>query len=134
MQVAVTAEKHDLIEQETKQLGKCKLWKDKRMKRITASHVGGIAKMRATTKRSKKEKELLSTFKCNRATMHGMLMEDTAQQIYTEKQQECHPGLNTESSGLVITLDNPWLAASPDGKVNDLRASLPVGLVETHTL
>ena len=49
LQVTVTGEKHDIIEQETKQQGKCKRWKDERMKRITASHIGGIAKMRATT-------------------------------------------------------------------------------------
>ena len=29
-------------------------------------------------------------------------VEDTAQQKYTEKQQESHPGIKTESSGLIV--------------------------------
>ncbi len=131
LQVVVTAEKWDIIELETRQQSRCKVWREERMKRITASHVGGIVKMRAATKRSKKVKEMLyTTFKGNKATMYGMLMEDVAQQKYVEKQQQNHPGLKTEPSGLVVSLENPWLAASPDGRVTDPSAAQPIGLVE----
>ena len=64
-------------------------------------------------------------------TMYGTLMEDTARQEYISHQQRSgHPGLITEDSGLVISMDNPWMAASPDGRVQDPTATNPEGLVE----
>ena len=48
--------------------------------RITASNTGAIAKMRATTKRSKKVQELLySGFKGNKATTYGSEKEEIQQ-------------------------------------------------------
>ena len=49
------------------------------MKRMTASQVGGILKMKKTTRRSKKVEEILySKFKGNCATMYGTNMEETS--------------------------------------------------------
>lgn len=130
----VAASKEDIanIEECTREQGGCDVWKKERIKRITASNVGSISKMKKTTKRCKKVKELLySTFRGNKATMYGTLMEDKARQEYIEKQQENgHPGLTTEQSGLVISTHNPWLAASPDGRVQDPNATPSQGLVE----
>ena len=68
-QVAVTTEEIKRIEQCTREQSGRELWKEERIKRITASNVGAISKMRKTTKRSGKEKELLySTFTGSRAT------------------------------------------------------------------
>ena len=77
--------------------------------------------MRKTTRRSKKVEELLySRFKGNRATLYGPSKEDiTRQQYITYQQQNGHFGLETQQSGLVISCDNHWLAASPDDRVND---------------
>ncbi len=47
--------------------------------------------------------------------MYGTLMEEKGREEYTAHQQNSHPGLTTEMSGLVTSIDNPWLAASPDG-------------------
>ena len=120
------------IEECTREQGNCDLWKEERMKRVTASHVGGILKMRKATKRSGKVKEILySTFTGSKATRYGTLMEDVARQEYVNKQHENgHPGLKTRESGLVISMDNPWLAASPDGKVEDPNSPNPQGLME----
>ena len=41
-----------------------------------------------------------------------------------------HSELTTSNVGLVISLENPWLAASPDDRVNDPQTSPPQGLVE----
>ena len=85
--------------------------------------------MKKSIKRSNKVKELLySTFRGNRATMYRILREDAAKEKYVAEQQANHPGLNTKPSGLVVSLENPWLAASPDGTVLDPNTGM--GLVE----
>ena len=46
-------------------------------------------------------------------------------QLYgTYLRQNGHPDLKVENCGLFISLDNPWLAGTPDG------TSQPLGLVE----
>jgi len=95
--------------------------------------LGGIAKMQSTTKRAKKVENLLYTkFRGNEATQYGTVIEETAKCEYqTCQQQHGHPGLTVDSIGLSISLDDPWLAASPDGLVNDPSdTSHPLGLVE----
>ena len=59
-------------------------------------------------------------------------MEDTAKREYqTYQQQHGHPDLTVDNSGLFISLDDPWLAATPDGLVNDPSDTThPMGLVE----
>lgn len=48
--------------------------------------------------------------------MYDTLMEHKAKEEYfVYQQQNDHPGLNLEKSGLVISIDNPWLSASPNG-------------------
>ena len=55
-------------------------------------------------------------------------------QEYEKKQLESGRfGLIIKRSGLVISEDNPWLAASPGGIVTDPTAPQPVGLVEIKT-
>ena len=102
-------------------------------KRITASSVGSIAKMRKTTKRSNKVQTLLySNFKGNKATRYGTAKEEEARQEYiTYKRRNGHPDLNVETCGLFVSLTTPWLAASPDGTVYDPEdTSQVLGLVE----
>ena len=101
-QVAITIEEREGIERKTRQQSGCTLRKEKR---ITASHVGGISKMKKSTKRSNKVEELLySTFRGFKATMYGILREDAAKEKYVAEQQANHPGLNTKPSGLVVSL------------------------------
>ena len=70
--VAVTIEQADNIERETREQSRSDVWIGERMKCITASHVGGILKMRKTTKRSTKVNEIVySKFKGNQATLYG---------------------------------------------------------------
>ena len=66
--VAVTAEEANEIEQETKGQHASDSWEREWRIRITASKVGTLAKMRKTTKQSKKVEEILhSKFKINQA-------------------------------------------------------------------
>ena len=74
--VVITSEEAKKIEQQTRDQADSDEWKSERRKRITASKVGGICKMREKTKRSNKVRELLySTFKGNEATRYGSDME-----------------------------------------------------------
>ena len=88
-QVELTQEKADIIEQETREQSASDLWIKERSKRITASRIGSIAKMRKTTRRSEKVEELLySRFKGNRATLYGPSKKDTTKQQYITYQQQ----------------------------------------------
>ena len=47
-------------------------------------------------------------------------MENVSRERYIAYQrQNGHPNLTTHSTGLVISFQNPWLAASPDDRVQD---------------
>ena len=107
------------------------VWLAERRKRITASNVGSIAKRRPTTKVNSMVKKLLYTnFEGNTATKWGILQEETTNSKYLEAMRKSSPDITTNQSGLVISLANPWLAASPDGLVYDPKENPPQGIVE----
>lgn len=132
--VVVTPEEVKAIERQTLDQADNEQWFNERRKRITASMSGGIAKMRATSKRSKKVQQLLyNIFRGNTATRYGSEKEDeTRQQYITYMKQNGHPNLTVEACGLFVSLENPWLAGTPDGLVHDPSddSSQPLGLVE----
>ena len=98
---------------------------------MIASTVGSLLKMRSTTKASKKVEAILySTFKGSQATRYGTLMENTARREYKTYHEERGHSLTTIRTGLVISVDHPWLAASPDDRVFDPTASPQMGLAE----
>ena len=74
--VVVTKEEAAEIEVDTREQANSDLRKSERRKRLTASRVGGILKMRKTT--SKVKELLYTTFRGNQATKYGMEMEDIA--------------------------------------------------------
>lgn len=131
-QVVVTEEQIKEIEIVTRDQTRSKHWKEERKKRLTASRVGAVAKMKKKTKRANKVKDLLhSTFRGNEATRYGMLMEDTARTEYISYQrQNWHPEVSTANCGLFVSYENPWLAATPDGIVTDPSEPSPSGLLE----
>lgn len=107
------------------------IWLAERRKRITGSNVGGIAKRRSATKVANKVKELLyTTFRGNAATRWGTLQEPVSQSRYLRQLSSMSPGISVQNSGLVISSDYPWLAASPDGLVEDPQHSPSKGIVE----
>ena len=74
---------------------------------------------------------LYSRFKGSEATRYGSLREEAARQQYVScQQQNGHCNLKMVTTGLVISLDNPWLAASTNDKVHDPSATPPYGLAE----
>ena len=132
--VRVTPEQAKAIEKQTVNQAASDQWITERRKRITASVVGGIAKMRVTSSRSKRVQQLLyNNFKGNTATRYGIQREDVAcQQYITYMRHNGHSSLEVQKCGLFVSLENPWLAGTPDGLVNDPHDELsqPLGLVE----
>ena len=112
--------------------GECEAsWLEEQRNRITSSNVGQIAKRRSSTKVATKVKQLLySTFHGNRATEWSLLQEDVSRAEYLKVKQAVSPHFTFEYSGLVVSVSNPWLAASPDGLVFDQLEDLLQGLVE----
>ena len=130
--VIVTPEKAAEIEHSTREQADSPEWMGERRKRLTASVVGGIAKMRATTQKSKKVENILyTTFRGSAATRYGATMEDRVRQEYqTYQRQNGHPNLRVDNCGLFVSLHDPWLAATPDGVVDDPSHPRRSGLVE----
>ena len=59
-----------------------------------------------------------------------ILQEDVGRSEYLKLKQIDSLGYSVTKSGLVISLEHPWLAASPDGLVYDPSFDPPQGLVE----
>ena len=106
-------------------------WLAERRCRITASNTGSIAKRRTTTKVASAVKQLLYTkFTGNNATRWGNLQEESTKEEYLKCKELDSPEISTTHTGLVISIEHPWLAASPDGLVHDPTEDAPHGLVE----
>lgn len=71
---------------------------------------------------------LYSTFKGNTATRYGLEKDLTREQYKTHQRVCGHPDLTAKDCGLFISQNNPWLAATLDGVVNDpSEESQPLG-------
>ena len=130
--VAVSQVQIKEIEEQTRDQADSDYWRLERRKRITASQVGGIAKMRETTKKANKVHSLLySKFRGNKATRYGSTNEDiTRKQYIAYQRRNYHPELNVDDCGLFVSQDNNWLAATPDGLVTDPSNEDNFGLLE----
>ncbi|CAI6354556.1 unnamed protein product [Macrosiphum euphorbiae] len=104
-----------LIEESTKLQSECELWHKERRIRLTASNFGTICKLRPATSRANTIKSMLyKTFCGNEHTRYGIECEPFAK---TEFQKLT--GLKIQESGLFIYEQLPFLAASPDGLLDD---------------
>ena len=133
--VKVSDQRAKDIEMMTRQQGtdetSANIWLAERRKRITSSNVGLVAKRKTSTKVGNKVKQLLyTTFKGSAATRWGTHQEAESCSRYIQQKQLVSPDISVSSSGLVICSSYPWLAASPDGLVQDPNHSPQKGIVE----
>ena len=105
-----------------------KTWHEERRKSITASNVGQIAKCKPTTKVASKVKQLLYLkFHDNRTIDWGLHQEYVSWTEYLNVKQAISLEFSIVNSGLVVSVANLWLAASPDGLVYDSQKEPPKG-------
>ncbi|CAI6360020.1 unnamed protein product [Macrosiphum euphorbiae] len=101
------------LEDRTKRQHQCDEWHLERKKRLTASYFGKLCKLRESTSRVNIVNEMLfGTFKGNAATRYGIEHEMIAiEQLENKINKKIVP------SGLIVDLNQPFLAASPDGLI-----------------
>lgn len=98
------------MENETRDQGISQLWHSERRKRITASNVGKICKMRSSTSCKKIVHGLLyGNINCKlKAVEYGRVMEPVAKEKYSLVFRS-----NIKPVGLCVDSNIPYLAASP---------------------
>ena len=107
------------------------LWKTHRRMHITSSNMGKIAKRRASTLVGRLVHQLLySTFQGNKATAWGLSQEEASSQHYLNWLQQQSPAANVTINCGLVSQTYPWLAATPDGWVEDPQATPAQGIVE----
>eukprot|EP00102_Acyrthosiphon_pisum_P023108 XP_016660318.1 PREDICTED: uncharacterized protein LOC100573605 isoform X2 [Acyrthosiphon pisum] len=104
------------LEKDTREQAKSPLWFSERKKRITSSKVGKICKMRPHTSCKKTVHELLYgelNYKI-KSIEYGRMMETVAKQKFEEIFK-----IIIEPVGLCVDENDPYIAASPDGLIED---------------
>jgi putative phage-type endonuclease len=115
-----------------------KEWFEKRKGLITGSSVGAILGLNPWRTPADVMRSMVreyhgaeSEFKGNIATEYGTLNE-----IHAQADFELEYGVDVVETGFVISDDNPWLGASPDGLINDdfvLEIKCPFGLRDNQS-
>ena len=104
------------VEEDTRNQCESDRWKEERRKRLTASRFGEICKIRDTTSfaPTRSAASHIPQAVCStEAIEYGKASERLAEEF---KKQT---GLSVRPSGLVVSSDFPYLAASPDGIASD---------------
>ena len=120
------------IEQETRDQSRSSLWFSQRKYRITASFFGEIFKRLPSTPPHHLVLRIIDPkpFNCA-ATEWGKTHEACALEAYrNHHRSRGNTDLVTSSAGFVISEENPFLGASPDGYVYDPSTLQSFGLVE----
>lgn len=107
---------HARNELQTRTVGQSRsqLWRQERLKRLTASSFGHVCKMRATTSCKNMVKKLLYSDQRTAAMLYGVEKEPFAVQQF-----ESEFNVTVKSCGLFVDKDHCYLGASPDGLVGD---------------
>jgi len=88
--------------------GESVVWYEERRKRLTASNAGKIAK--------REELQLRWVQLCQQLlyTSWGNFQEEDSNREYFRIKKQSSPNITSSKSGLVVSVANPWLGASPD--------------------
>ena len=102
--------------------------------RITSSNAGKVVKRHESTPVSRLVHQLLCTsFRGNSSTAWGLSQEEASSHQYLKwlwEERQSHTATVTINCGLIVSPTYPWLAATPDGWVEDPTATPTRGIVE----
>ncbi|KAF4513941.1 UNVERIFIED_CONTAM: hypothetical protein B566_EDAN017960 [Ephemera danica] len=126
LQSEVTKEMRDQIERDTDGQHECKKWEALRLNRMTASKFGEYCKHRPTTSCHNKVRAFIlrNSLQGVSAIDYGRVNEHKA----IESFMQIFPDKIVRKCGIFISLEHPFLGASPDGLIDD------DGLVEVKCL
>ena len=119
IELSCSAEEVDYLERITKAQASSLTWKQQRIGRITAS----VAHSVLHTRMDNPSKSLIRSICTHPAELHtaaiewGKTHEEDGLKEYQQTLKENHQSLQVQKTGLRISLQNPFLGASPDGKV-----------------
>jgi len=127
--LVVDEAKLNKIEKETREQSSSNEWKTERRFRLTASNFQTIGRRKRNfdtlTNNLLNPKEVN-----NRYTLHGNKYEQIALQQYEKYMFATRNRVKVFKSGLVVSMELPFIGASPDGKVVDVGCVEQFGLVE----
>ncbi|XP_078655620.1 uncharacterized protein LOC144902215 [Branchiostoma floridae x Branchiostoma belcheri] len=122
--LSVTGEEQAMYEEKTRQQASSSLWGNLRKERLTASKFGELCKRRRTTPCARIVTDMLYKGPITSAALRwGKVHEDDAIKAYVEQ-----TGHKVSPCGLIISTEHGFLAATPDGKVEQSNGE--IGLLE----
>ena len=125
--LSVDEQKINDIETKTRGKSNCEEWKQERKLRFTTSNFGLISARKRHHDNFVNSLLHPKPFSL-RDTNHGIKHEPVAMEQYQKYMHSIHRPVKVLKSGLVVSLDAPYLGASPDGKVIHIGCSIPFGL------
>lgn len=133
--VAVTAEEAADIEERTRGQSATSMWFTERRKRITATLIKSIVCRRKPDFSPLVVRKLAGgRFRGSRATRYGLEMENVAlQAVKSAMETTSGKAVEVRSSGLVVNVERPWLAATPDGVLTTADSTLLVEIKCPYT-
>ena len=132
-QINITNAEIEKTEENTKDQSQSEIWKVERKKRLTASNFGSVFKRNPKIKVSPLVKSILySSFKGTKLTQNGLNKENVTVTEYIEQKKLKNENVKFEKMGLVISKEQPLLAASPDGRITDGKGNS--GLIEIKNI
>ena len=133
VKLTITEEEARKIEAETKSQRKSPKWFKARQFRITASLFGIVKRLKIESSPKNLVLQILGAklLRPTTAMQWGIEHEEEAQQEYVKYQHSHgHRGLFVCTSGVHISIAQPFLGASPDGCVYDPQSDEPYGFLE----
>jgi len=129
--ISVDENKLNNIERKTQNQSHSEMWKNERMFRLTASNFDRVC-VRQKQHENLAESLLYPSSSASRSRhcQHGQTYEAIALRQYEKYMFSTRRPVKVFKSGLVVSLEAPFIGASPDGKVIDIGCEKPYGLVE----
>ncbi|XP_052806740.1 uncharacterized protein LOC128235999 [Mya arenaria] len=111
--VNISSEKIQMLAKSTENQNTC-VWTDSRKLRLTSSKVNDLPKTKRANPNKFVTNQIYPRFKGCFATRHGQKYEPVARAWY-----ESVSGHKVRKSGIVVSLTEPYIAASPDGIIDE---------------